>query len=80
MKILAYPSEIASQMLDFYNNLSDKDPRHYAAIEATKRGSAGATYIHSILQCDDRTITHEVNDLNPGLSHESFRIRQLGTG
>lgn len=80
MIIPAYPSEIESQMLDFYNSLSEKDRRRYAAIEVIKLGYGGATYIRSILQCDDRTITRGVNDLTSGLSNESSRIRQSGAG
>ncbi len=80
MIIPAYPSEIESQMLDFYNSLSEKDRRRYAAIETKKLGYGGATYIRSILQCDDRTITRGVNDLNLGLSNEGSRIRQPGAG
>ncbi|MEE9338979.1 MAG: hypothetical protein V3U87_12950, partial [Methylococcaceae bacterium] len=45
----------------------------YAAIEVTKLGYGGATYIRSILQCDDRTITRGVNDLNLGLSNVKKR-------
>ena len=80
MIIPAYPSEIESQMLDFYNSLSEKDRRRYAAIEVTKLGYGGATYIRSILQCDDRTITRGVNGLNLGISNEGSRIRQSGAG
>jgi len=80
MIIAAYPTEIESQMLDFYNSLSEKDRRRYAAIEATKLGYGGAIYIGSILQCDDRTITRGVNELKSGLSNEGSRIRQSGAG
>ena len=80
MIIPAYPSEIESQMLDFYNSLSEKDRRRYAAIETKKLGYGGATYIRSILQCDDRTITRGVNDFTSGLSNEGSRIRQPGAG
>jgi len=80
MIIAAYPTEIESQMLDFYNSLSEKDRRRYAAIEAIKLGYGGVTYICSILQCDDRTITRGVKDLKLGFSNEGSRIRQSGAG
>ena len=57
MKIKAYTQEIKAQMLNFYKSLSEKDRRRYAAIEATKLGYGGDTYIRSVLSCDDRTIT-----------------------
>ena len=49
-------------------------------LKRKKLGYGGATYIRSILQCDDRTITRGVNDLNLGLSNEGSRIRQPGAG
>ena len=80
MMIQAYSPEIESQILNFYNSLSEKDRRRYAAIEATKLGYGGVTYIRSILQCDDRTITRGLQELNVELSNESSRIRQSGAG
>ena len=80
MMIQAYSPEIESQILNFYNSLSEKDRRRYAAIEATKLGYGGVTYIRSILQCDDRTITRGLQELNAELSTESSRIRQSGAG
>jgi len=69
MMIQAYSPEIESQILNFYNSLSEKDRRRYAAIEATKLGYGGVTYIRSILQCDDRTITRGLQELNSELSN-----------
>jgi hypothetical protein len=80
MMIQAYSPEIESQILNFYNSLSEKDRRRYAAIEATKLGYGGVTYIRSILQCDDRTITRGLQELNAELSNNSSRIRQSGAG
>ena len=36
MRIQAYPVEIEKQMRNFYNSLSEKPRRCYAAVEATK--------------------------------------------
>lgn len=80
MMIQAYSPEIESQILNFYNSLSEKDRRRYAAIEATKLGYGGVTYIRSILQCDDRTITRGIQELDSELSNESSRIRHPGAG
>ena len=80
MMIQAYSPEIESQIFNFYNSLSEKDRRRYAAIEATKLGYGGVTYIRSILQCDDRTITRGLQELDSELSNESSRIRQPGAG
>ena len=80
MMIQAYSPEIESQILNFFNSLSEKDRRRYAAIEATKLGYGGVTYIRSILQCDDRTITRGLQELNAELSNESSCIRRSGAG
>ncbi len=77
--IETYSVEIEAQMYDFYNSLSEKDRRRYAAIEATKLGYGGASYIRQILHCDDRTITRGQHELKLGLSEEE-RIRKPGAG
>ena len=80
MKTKAYAPEIETQMLNFYNSLSEKDRRRYAAIEATKLGYGGAIYIRQVLQCSDRTITRGQQELKTGLSNQEQRIRQPGAG
>ena len=72
--------EIENAMRLFYDTLSEKERRRYAAIEATKLGYGGVTYIRSILQCDDRTITRGLQELKSELSIEDSRIRQPGAG
>ena len=80
MNIQAYSPEIESQMRNFYNSLSEKDRRRYAAIEVTKLGYGGTAYISHILQCDEKTITRGQRDLNTELSSETTRVRQKGAG
>lgn len=80
MKITAYSPEIEAQMLNFYTSLSEKDRRRYAAIEMTKLGYGGATYIRQILHCDDRTISRGQRELKTELSNQEQRIRQPGAG
>jgi hypothetical protein len=80
MNIQAYSPEIESQMRNFYNSLSEKDRRRYAAIEVTKLGYGGTAYISHILQCDEKTITRGQRDLNTELSSETKRVRQKGAG
>jgi len=41
MRIQAYTPEVEVQMRNFYNSLSEKDRRRYAAIEALKLGYGG---------------------------------------
>jgi len=80
MKIQTYPTEIEVKMCDFYNSLSEKDRRRYAAIEAEKLGYGGASYIRKLFNCDNRTILHGKQDLNKDLSNENARIREVGAG
>jgi len=80
MTIQTYPEKIEAQMRNFYNSLSEKDRRRYAAIEATKLGYGGVSYIRKILQCDDRTITRGRQELKIDLSNEEQRIRKSGGG
>ena len=63
MKIRRYPPEIEAYIFNFYNSLSEKDCRRYAAIEAEKLGYGGASYIQRVLHCDDRTIARSKQEL-----------------
>ena len=80
MKIQPYSVNIEAQMRNFYNSLSEKDRRRYAAIEAIKLGYGGASYIRQVLHCDDRTITRGQLELKTDLSNEAQRIRKSGGG
>jgi hypothetical protein len=74
MKITTYSPEIEGQMLNFYNSLSEKDRRRYAAIETTKLGYGGATYIRQVLRCNDRTIVRGQQELQTEISQQERRI------
>lgn len=50
-------------MKKFFNSLSEKDRRRYAAIEAQKLGHAGITYIAKVLSCSRSTIHVGLNEL-----------------
>jgi hypothetical protein len=80
MKIEPYDSEIEGQMRNFYQSLSEKDRRRYAAIEAKKLGYGGISYIKRVLHCDDRTITRGMTELESPLSGQEGRIRLPGGG
>lgn len=80
MTVQHYTHEVEAQMLNFYNSLSEKDRRRYAAIETMKLGYGGATYIRHILNCDNKPITRGQHELKTDLSNESKRIRVSGGG
>ena len=58
-----YSSEIEQQMCRFYQSLSEKDRRHYAAIEAFKPGWGGITYIIQLFEYDDKPIRDGLKEL-----------------
>jgi len=64
----SYPLAIEQHMHHFYQTLSEKDRRRYAAIEALKLGHGGITYICQLLDCDYSTIAPIVY----GMNHSTF--------
>jgi hypothetical protein len=79
---MPYKTTIELEMRKFYNTLSEKDKRRYAAIEAMKLGHGGIAYIAQLLNCDPKTITQGTEDLEslPIESEYSKRMRQPGGG
>lgn len=67
MRIEPYLPEIEEQMRNFYQTLSEKDRRRYAAIEARKLGYGGISYISRLFQCNDRTIVRGMRELEKPL-------------
>ncbi len=58
-----YSVEIEEQMKTFYESLSEKDRRRYAAVETEKLGYGGLAYIASVLHCDAKTIRQGQADM-----------------
>ena len=54
--MIKYSKEIEVTMKTFYQTLSEKDRRRYAAMEASKLGYGGQKYICEILGCDAGTV------------------------
>ncbi len=52
----SYSAEIEKHIKDTYSNLSEKDRRRYAAIEAQKLGYGGISYISLLFVCDEKTM------------------------
>lgn len=68
-------------MKAFFDSLSEKDRRRYAAIEAEKLGHGGIEYIARVLGCNPRTIQRGRSDLEqPPSDDMSNRIRKVGAG
>lgn len=77
-----YPEEIEQIMKTFYNTLSEKDRRRYAAVEARRLGHGGISYISDVLGCSRTTIHDGLAELDtlPVDSGYDSRIRREGGG
>jgi len=80
MLIKPYPQKIEEQMRKFYNSLSEKDKRPYAAIEANKLGYGGDTYISNLFKCHRQVIARGKDELNTEDLENKDRIRKVGGG
>ncbi len=74
----AYASEVERKMKRFFDWLSEKDRRRYAAVEAAKFGHGGVEYIARVLQCDAKTIRQGLNELEEPEDPAAGRVRKKG--
>ena len=66
-------------MRAFYESLSEKDGRRYAAVESEKLGHGGTEYIASLFGCDANTIRQGKHDVDALPQDEAEgRIRKKG--
>ena len=71
----------ARRTVDFYNTLSEKDSRRFAALEAKKLGRGGVPYVADLLGCGSRTIERGITELdNLADDPAAGRIRRPGAG
>jgi len=75
-----YPPEVEQQMQRFYQSLSEKDRRRYAAVEALKLGWGGLSYISHLLECDDEAMQLGKRELETAEALSQSRIRRIGGG
>jgi hypothetical protein len=77
--MLPYPSAVEGHMRRFYESLSEKDRRRYAAVEAEKLGHGGVEYIAGLFQCDPKTVEHGRQDVAELPTDEAQgRVRKKG--
>ncbi|TWU20120.1 hypothetical protein Pla52o_46340 [Novipirellula galeiformis] len=74
-----YAKDVELQMRHFFDSLSEKDRRRYAAVEAAKLGHGGVTYLAGLFGCHPDTIRQGRADVEnlPADAAES-RIRKRG--
>ncbi len=74
-----YAPKIEKRMKSFFDSLSEKDRRRYAAIEATKLGYGGIEYIARVLSCDSNTIQQGMEDVEQLPDDQAAgRVRKKG--
>lgn len=58
-----YSEEVEALMTTYYKSLSEKDRRHYAALEAIKLGSGGTNYISWLFRLNKKVIIKAKGEL-----------------
>src|SRR6266704_2871275 len=76
-----YGPEIEQQLRQYYQSLSEKDRRRFAAVEAIKLGHGGTRYIAKILGCDPQTVKDGMRELKQLPDDPAgSRVRKPGGG
>lgn len=75
-----YQPEIEEKMRLFYDNLSEKDKRHYSAIEALKLDHGGYKYISDLFKCSRQTLSKGQRELEQGVLLSHGKSRRKGGG
>lgn len=75
-----YRKQIEVEMKEVHDNLSEKDRRLYAAIEAKKLPYGGVSYIANILKCSRNTIYNGLKELEFPERSSKSGIRRIGGG
>ena len=73
-----YALDVERKMKRFFDWLSEKDRRRYAAVEAAKLGHGGVEYVARVLGCDPKTIWQGLQDLEEPQDAAAGRVRKKG--
>jgi len=73
-----YGMAIERTMKRFFDSLSEKDRRRYAAVEAAKLGHGGVEYVAQVLDCDPKTIQRGREELEQAEDVARDRVRKKG--
>lgn len=58
-----YPEALEELMITYYKGLSEKDRRHYAALEALKLGRGGTNYISRVFRLNKKILIKAKEEL-----------------
>jgi transposase len=76
-----YTSDFEEMMRSFYDTLSEKDRRRYAAVETKRLARGGQAYIAGLLGCSEKTIQRGLTEFEGGLQDDDpDRVRREGGG
>jgi hypothetical protein len=76
-----YDEKTEEQMLSYYGTLSERERRHYSAVEATKLGRGGQSYISSLFHISRKVIRRGQRELSlPDPTAGLGRDRQRRSG
>jgi hypothetical protein len=76
-----YRPEIERLLCQYYQSLSEKDRRRFAALEALKLGHGGIRYIAKVLGCDPQTIKDGMREIKQLPDDPAgSRVRKPGGG
>ena len=72
-----YLPETENLMKLFYENISEKDRRLYAAVEAQKIGHGGIQYIADLFDCSRQTIHTALDELKKKSSFQQNKYAEM---
>lgn len=76
-----YEPRVEERMRVFWQTLSEKDRRRFAALEATRLGHGGVEYVAEVLGCSTRTIERGAAELDQLPNDPAAgRVRRPGGG
>ena len=75
-----YPTAIEQQMQLLYQSLNERDRRRYAAVETSKLGHGGMSYICALFECNYRSVALGLEELNQEAVMQQSSIRRIGGG
>ena len=78
MAVAPDAQDVEEQMRTLYRSLNERDRRRYAAIEASKLGYGGQTYIRGVLGCDYKTLHRGMEELKELPDLPRGRVRKKG--
>jgi hypothetical protein len=77
----AWDAAVEQNVRDFYDTLSEKERRRFAAVQARQLGHGGVKYMAELLGCSRRTIERGLAELDE-LPHDpaAGQVRRPGAG